>query len=499
MGMKIATAFCALLLLALCCVSAASAGGMVKFHIPELENAKVGDTVTVTLYNDNNLNPATGDLSLYLDWNMEVLQYESSEFKQGRTTNAALVGLHNLNILAADRTNGLPQGDLPLIVMKFKVIGPGFTPIVIKVDKLHDTAGADIASKAVVKNGAVTATGTAPKTTGTTGAPTVTTGATTAATTAPAQTVTPLPTTPASVATTSPVTTTVTAAPIASGPATVPFNTGVFSVTSIGDVPVGGIGTVQVVVDNAWEPPFGDTYVDLTFDSSVVRYLTSSIHVDNTTAAARSDGKVRIMLGDFRNGYPQGRYPLADVSFTALREGTTPLTVSVDHVRYWNSDFTRFTDISSTASTQGGTFSTGPVQTTVATLAPVTGNPSVTYETLVPTGVGVASDPTAVPIALGAVNRDSDDYGGVVTRTATPTPTPTPDPTPNTTVPTMPPTTITTIATPTPDPTPNTTVTTPPTTVATPLPTATQAALPFGALAVVALAGAALVLQRTRR
>ncbi len=43
---------------------------------------------------------------------------------------------------------------------------------------------------------------------------------------------------------------------------------------------------------------------------------------------------VRIMLGDFRNGYPAGKYPLADVTFTALREGTTPLTVSVDHVRY---------------------------------------------------------------------------------------------------------------------------------------------------------------------
>ena len=50
-------ALCALLLLALCCVSAASAGGMVKFHIPAVEDAKVGDTVTVTLYNDNNLAP----------------------------------------------------------------------------------------------------------------------------------------------------------------------------------------------------------------------------------------------------------------------------------------------------------------------------------------------------------------------------------------------------------------------------------------------------------
>lgn len=476
---------------------------MVKFHIPAVEDAKVGDTVTVTLYNDNNLAPPTGDLSIYLDWNMEVLKYESSEVKQGRTTNAALVGLHNLNILAADRTNGLPQGDQPLIVMKFKVIGPGFTPIVIKVDKIHDITGADIASKAVVKNGAVTATGTVLKTPTVTA--TVTTGATTVATTTtPAQTFTPLSTTPASVTTTLPTTTTVTTEPIASGPATVPFGTGVFSVTSIGNVPVGGIGTVQVVVDNAWQPPFADTYVDIKFDPSMVRYLTSSIHVDNTTAAARSDDRVRIMLGDFRNGYPRGRYPLADVSFTALREGTTPLTVSVDHVRYWNNDFTQFTDISSTASTQDGAFSTGPIQTTIPTLVPVTGNPSVTYETVVPTGtvqtVAPVEDPTAFPVSAGAANVDTDQYTGVTTKTATPTPTP--NLTETATVPTMPPNPITTVATPTPDPTPDTTVATPSTTmttVRTTLPTTTQAALPFGALAVVALAGVALVLQRTRR
>ncbi len=473
---------------------------MVKFHIPAVENAKVGDTVTVTLYNDNNLNPPAGDLSIYLDWNMEVLKYESSTFKQGRTTAADIVGLHNLNVMAADTTNGFPQGDNPLIVMKFKVIGPGYTPIVIKVDSITDTTGANIASKAVVGNGAVTATGTAlPTTTGTT-------GATTVATTGPVQTFTPLPTTlPVSATTTGAVANPVTAIPVSSGPATVPFNTGVFSVTSIGNVPVGAIGTVQVVVDNAWEPRFADTYIDVKFDPSMIRYTSSSIRVQNTTAASRSDGMIRIMLGDFRNGYPQGKYPVADVTFTALREGTTPLTVSVDHVRYWNSDFSKFTDISSSASTQSGSFSTGPIAAAVPTLAPVTGNPSVTYDTLapigtVPTAAAVVSDVTAFPVNQGGVNRDSDEYTGVTTKTATPTPTP--NLTANTTVPTMPPTTITTVATPTPIPTLNTTISTPPTTVKTvqtSVPTTTKAALPFGALALVALAGVALVLQRNRR
>ncbi len=468
---------------------------MVKFHIPAVENAKVGDEVTLTLLNDNNLMPLEGDLSLYVDWNWEILQYESSTFKAGHTTNADLVNKHNLNVMAADTVNGFANGDVPLIEMKFKVIAPGYTPVTIQVASLHDTTGADILSKAVVKNGAVTATGTAlPTTTGTT-------GVTTVATTGPVQTFTPLPTTlPVSAVTTSAVANPVTAAPISSGPATVPFNTGVFSVTSIGNVPVGAIGTVQVVVDNAWEPLFSDTYVDIKYDPSMLKYTSSSIRVANTTAASKSDGNVRIMLGDFRNGYPQGKYPLADITFTALREGTTPLTVSVDHVRYWNNDFTKFTDISSSASTQSGSFSTGPLAAAVPTLAPVTGNPSVTYDTLAPIGTiqTVAPVVTAVPVYVGASNVDTDEYTGVTTKTATPTPTPTQ----TATATPLPPTTVTTVATPTPVLTLNTTISTPQTTVKTvqtTVPTTTKSALPFGALAIVALAGVALVLQRTRR
>ncbi|MEN6342919.1 MAG: hypothetical protein ABFC89_10225, partial [Methanospirillum sp.] len=424
--------------------------------------------------------------------------YESSTFKQGHTTAADIVGLHNLNILAADTANGFPQGDNPLIEMKFKVIGPGYTPIVMKVASLHDTTGADILAKAVVKNGAVTATGTAPpKTTGTTPA--------TVTTTVPGVTVvTPITTlTPITIATTSAVVNPVRAVPVTSGPATVPFNTGVFSITSIGNVPVGAIGTVQLVVDNAWEPNFADTYVDITYDPTMIKYTSSSIDVGNTTAASKSDGMIRVMLGDFRHGYPQGKYPIADITFTALREGTTPLTVSVDHVRYWNSDFTRFTDISTTASTQSGSFSTGPIQA-AATLAPVTPNPAVTYETVVPIGtVPTVVAPVSVdsnPVSAGSVNRDSDEYTGVVTKTVTPTPTKTSAPV-ATEVPVTVITTAPTVSTPAP-----TTVATVATTVPTMIkttqpatPTATKSALPFGALALAALAGVALVMARARR
>lgn len=176
-----------------------------------------------------------------------------------------------------------------------------------------------------------------------------------------------------------PASTVVTAPTIVPGSFTVPAGTGIFSIASVGNVPVGGDGVVQLIVDNGWTPLFGDTYIDISWDPSIVAYQSSVIKVLNTTAAVSSDHSVRVMLGDFRRGYPQGKYPLAAITLRALREGTSTLTVSVDHVRYWSKDFTEFTDITATASGRSGIFSTGalPVETqplvtfTQNTLAPV--------------------------------------------------------------------------------------------------------------------------------
>lgn len=172
--------------------------------------------------------------------------------------------------------------------------------------------------------------------------------------------------------------TVVTAPPVVGGAYTVPAGTGVFTITSVGNVPVGGDGVVQLIVDNGWSPLFSDTYIDVSWDPTMVSYRSGAIKVLNTTAAVSSDHSVRVMLGDFRRGYPQGRYPLAAITLRALREGTSTLTVSVDHVRYWSSDFSEFTDITATASARNGIFSTGalPVETqplvtfTQNTLAP---------------------------------------------------------------------------------------------------------------------------------
>ncbi|NLX48835.1 MAG: hypothetical protein GXY82_02950 [Methanospirillum sp.] len=211
----------------------------------------------------------------------------------------------------------------------------------------------------------------------------------------------------------------VTGQAVVPGPYTVPPGTGIFTVTSVGHVPVGSDGVVQLVVDNGWSPLFGDTYVDISWDPSIVAYQSATIKVLNTTAAVSSDRSVRIMLGDFRRGYPQGRYPLAAITLRALREGTSVLTVSVDHVRYWSNDLTEFTDITGTASGQSGLFSTGPL--------PIETQPLVTFtqNTLAPESypVDVEQDVETTTVAI-------------TTTVARTTPTPTTAPPTSTVVPT---------------------------------------------------------------
>lgn len=166
--MKFLKAITALVLFTLICISSAGATGIVKFHIPEITNAAVGDTVDATIYVDNNLNPLCSDIALNLDWNSEILQYVGTDFTTGHTTVAELFGTHILTINIGDHTSGIPAGDVPAAHVRFKVIGPGTSPIALKIDNVLDLSGADITSKAVAKNGAVTATGTAIATTTTT-------------------------------------------------------------------------------------------------------------------------------------------------------------------------------------------------------------------------------------------------------------------------------------------------------------------------------------------
>lgn len=131
------------ILLLLCCtVSLVAAGGMAKISVsPSEANWKTGQSVEVQVMFDNNLNPLAKDISLYFDWNPEMLKYEGCDFKVGRSTVAGLLSSHELNVMVGDFTNGYAKGSYPLAVLKFKVIGPGDTPILVRIARLNDMDG----------------------------------------------------------------------------------------------------------------------------------------------------------------------------------------------------------------------------------------------------------------------------------------------------------------------------------------------------------------------
>lgn len=131
-----------ILLLLLCAVPLASAGGMAKVYLSPAEASwKTGQTVQVKVMYDNNLNPIARDISLYFDWNAQMLRYESCDFKVGHSTVAGLLSSHELNVMVGDFTDGYKNGDYPLAVLTFTVIGPGDTPIEIRVARLNDMDG----------------------------------------------------------------------------------------------------------------------------------------------------------------------------------------------------------------------------------------------------------------------------------------------------------------------------------------------------------------------
>ncbi|ACL17871.1 cellulosome anchoring protein cohesin region [Methanosphaerula palustris E1-9c] len=153
--MKFQKTIIVLIFLTLICVSTAGASGTVKFHIPEISNAAVGDTVDATLYVDNNANPLISDIALDLNWSNGVLQYEGTTFSTGSTNLAEEYGSHIVTINMGDHTKGIATGDVALAHIKFKVLTPDNSPIEIKVVNVVDLSGNDLTGTATAVNGEV--------------------------------------------------------------------------------------------------------------------------------------------------------------------------------------------------------------------------------------------------------------------------------------------------------------------------------------------------------
>jgi len=209
---------------------------------------------------------------------------------------------------------------------------------------------------------------------------------------------------------------------------------------------------------------------------------------------------VRIALGDFRNGYPAGSYPIATINLKALKAGSTPLTVTItpltvtiDHVRYWSSDLSTFTDITSSATAVSGLFSTGALPaTTQVIVSPVGTISTITTQYI----------PSSGPVSFGdsSSSGSGDVYtgvGGEPTLKTIPT-------TVATTVPTAVPTTVNTTVNITqtisePTLTLETTAPTTVQTIAIAVPTTKKAGADVGLITLIGLAAAGLLLMAGRK
>ncbi|WP_440951083.1 hypothetical protein [Methanosphaerula subterraneus] len=146
-------------LVMLCCVTMASAGGMAMFKVACPENVNTGDVVTATIIMDNNLNPVASDISLVVDWDGSVLQYQKTDFQVGNTTSTELYGTHTLEMMFGDFTKGYKNGEYDMAVITFVAIGPGETAPKVRVQRMNDLEGNDVSGKTEVKTTTITVIG----------------------------------------------------------------------------------------------------------------------------------------------------------------------------------------------------------------------------------------------------------------------------------------------------------------------------------------------------
>lgn len=223
---------------------------------------------------------------------------------------------------------------------------------------------------------------------------------------------------------------------------------------------VNQFGLATLYLESTWDPRADDVFISVTWDPSVVQYVSTDWKVGNSVAATlKQPGELFLQFADWTNQYPSGRFAIADINFRGLAAGQTTLDLQVDHVRsHVAASSTNFVDLTQSALTSsgtlvvggGGTAPTPPVVTAppIVTVPPT--EPALTPGTAVPTAImtelptpvtpvsTVPTDSTTpivsltpvptqfaptsvpyVPIPIAGAGGEVEDYTGV--RTSTPT------------------------------------------------------------------------------
>ena len=230
------------------------------------------------------------------------------------------------------------------------------------------------------------------------------------------------------------------------------------------NVGVDQFGVATLYMDNTWDPPADSAILHLGWDPAVIQYVSTDWRVGNSVSATlNTPGDLTLSFADWANKYPSGRVPIADINFRGVVAGQTTLGIRIDSVRsHVGVSPTEFVELTASSLSNPGIFTvgtggggavttvptipgeptgtiaptltatpgvTGTVIPTVTPIGTVTGNVTggvttpITIMTTVPTTAptGITTGVPFVP-PQGSTGG-SEEYTGVVTRTATVTPT----------------------------------------------------------------------------
>jgi uncharacterized surface protein with fasciclin (FAS1) repeats len=232
------------------------------------------------------------------------------------------------------------------------------------------------------------------------------------------------------------------------------------------NVGVGQFGIATLYMDNTWEPPADSVILHVGWDPALLEFVSADWKVGNSVSATlNSPGDLTMSFADWANKYPSGRVPIADINFRGVQAGQVTMGIRIDSVRsHVGVSPTDFTELTQSSLSNPGIFTVGqgggtvvptvPVGPTGTVTPTVTGTvmPTLTVEptvtgtvmptlTVEPTVTGTVM-PTLTPVATvtpivtvtgittgvpfvpsNGLTSGSEDYTGVVTRTATVTPT----------------------------------------------------------------------------
>jgi uncharacterized surface protein with fasciclin (FAS1) repeats len=188
---------------------------------------------------------------------------------------------------------------------------------------------------------------------------------------------------------------------------------GTFTLSNVNASP-GENGVTTLSLNASWEPPASDIWLNVQYDPAVIQYESTRFLVSGTVSATRTKaGNILIQLVEPIDGYRTG--PIAELTFSGLRNGSSPLGIELDHVR--NYPVSRPVEIMGSAMVVDGRFDVpAPVaETPTPTTLQPTATPTPTTTTF-PSTIARTPKPT-ITILYG------DDYTGVISPIKTIAPT----------------------------------------------------------------------------